>query len=53
MIGNIEYLTMLIGHLHIIFGEKDFILFIYLFIFCLFATSLATPAAYGGSQARG
>ena len=29
-----------------------FILFIYLF-FCLFAISWATPAAYGGSQARG
>ena len=29
-----------------------FVLFIYLFI-CLFAISLAAPAAYGGSQARG
>ena len=28
-------------------------LFIYFFIFCLFAISWATPAAYGGSQARG
>ena len=28
-----------------------FLLFIYLF--CLFAISWATPAAYGGSQARG
>ena len=30
-------------------------LFIYLFIylFCLFAISWVTPAAYGGSQARG
>ena len=28
-------------------------LFIYLFIFCLFAYSRAPPTAYGGSQARG
>ena len=28
-------------------------LFIYVFIFCLFAVSRAVPAAYGGSQARG
>ena len=28
-------------------------LFIYLFIFCLFDISWATPATYGGSQARG
>ena len=27
--------------------------FIYLFIFCLFATSWATPVAYGGFRARG
>ena len=31
---------------------KQFILF-YLFIFCLFGISWATPTAYGGSQARG
>ena len=29
------------------------ILFIYLFIYCLFLSSRAAPAAYGGSQARG
>ena len=29
------------------------LLFIYLFIFCLFTPSWAAPAAYGGSQARG
>ena len=28
-------------------------LFIYLFTYCFFAFSRATPAAYGGSQARG
>ena len=28
-------------------------LFIYLFIYCLFAFSRAAPSAYGGSQARG
>ena len=27
--------------------------FIYLFIFCLFAFSWAAPTAYGGSRARG
>ena len=30
-----------------------FYLFIYLFIYCLFAISWASPEAYGGSQARG
>ena len=37
-------------------GEKFWKVFIYLkknFFFCLFAISWATPAAYGGSQARG
>ena len=34
-------------------GRILFILYIYLFIFCLFAFSRATPVAYGGSQARG
>ena len=34
--------------------NSNFSIFIYLFIyFCLFAFSRATPAAYGGSQARG
>ena len=41
---------ILILFLHLIVGM---LLFIYLFIFCLFAISWAAPAAYGGSQARG
>ena len=42
-------LLEVIGHLFI---SLFYFLFIYLF-FCLFAISWATPAAYGGSQARG
>jgi len=30
-----------------------FFVFLFFFFFCLFAISWATPAAYGGSQARG
>ena len=33
--------------------DYDVLVFIYLFIFCLFAISWAAPMAYGGSQARG
>ena len=35
------------------FSTLTILLFIYLFIFCLFAISWASPMAYGVSQARG
>ena len=57
MISDVKHLFMLILVIHVFFGEMS-IQVSRPFVFCLFGFGLsvfsrATPAAHGGSQARG